>query len=505
MLHLYRSTFDGEIISASSWKDSISIAKDLSGLKPLLPEGVDLEKNPDLISWAANAAAVNLVNKNDDCVSTKTAIYLAEGMANKYVNIEHKKEKVVGHIITAGFSSFEDSQILSREEIEDTLDVFNMCGGGVIYRSVNQGLADFVVSASDPKSKYHGAASLSWEVSFNGYDIMLGSKYVKDAEIISDPKAKKELSKYLRKYGGSGMTDKNEPVYRLINGKPIFLGVGVVNRPAGNVKSILAINNEKSSATISLSTLLSKKCVKPNNVTNIKHMDIEQTIEEMAANVKLLVSENKSEEAQASMRKTLEAAMKEANKEYIAERDKARAEKEASEARYVELSAQMEKVSCKIMENERKMYEMEEQSRAAKTMIRYNERMAAMDEEFDMDDEDRSIVASKVKSLDEKDESFAAFIDEMNKLWKHKNKVAKASFEEARKKEIDEEVEKKLAELSTASQVKEGEEGKAVDDALDKAVASEKGVIPNNNEGASSNPSFAERFAKAFKVKISQH
>jgi len=121
-----------------------------------------------------------------------------------------------------------------------------------------------------------------------------------------------------------------------------------------------------------------------------------------------------------------------------------------------------------------------------------------MDEEYEMDDEDRSVVASEIKALDEKDESFAAFKEKMGKLWKHKNKTAKASFESEKKAEIEKLVAARLEEITKASTVKTGDEDKAVEDALDNAVASKDGVIPNNNESSSTAETLIERYKKSF-------
>lgn len=166
-------------------------------------------------------------------------------------------------------------------------------------------------------------------------------------------------------------------------------------------------------------------------------------------------------------------------------------------------------MSDKMVKAERKMYEMEEQSRAAKTMIRYNERMAAMADEYEMDEEDCAVVASELKTLevkdeDEKDEAFVAFKEKMGKLWKHKNKTAKAAYQKELDEKINAEVTKKLAELATASSVKTGEEGRAVDKALEDAKATEEKSVSNNNENTGAEKSLADRFGSALKVKISQ-
>jgi hypothetical protein len=513
MVPFLRTTFESEIISASSWKDSEISRASLEGLRGLIPEEVDLQKNPDLISIAFNGSVANLCNKNDDCVGTAESIILAQTAFHKSLNLEHKSEKIIGHLITSGFSTFGDNKILTEDEAREMVEPFNVSFGAVVYRKIYPELGNLIMSSTDPKHKFYKKISSSFEVAFNEFHIAIGSDKLHEAEIVSDPKKIAELRKYLRKYGGSGQTPQGEKIYRKIIGANILtVAHALVSRPAASVSGLIADNGkQKSTATISLFAPKEKKCVIIDKTPNLllKNMDIEETIQEMAASVKALVSENKNEEAVASVRKTIESAIKEANKEFIMERDKARCDREASEAKLTELYAQVEKMSTQMSNAERKMYEIEEQSRAAKTMIRYNERMAAMQDEYEMDEEDCAVVASELKTLevkdeDDKDETFAAFKDKMGKLWKHKNKTAKATYQKELDDKINAEVTKKLAELSTASTVKTGEEGKTVDKALEDAKATEEKSVTNNNENIGTEKTLAERFGSALKVKISQ-
>ena len=111
----------------------------LENLSSLIPnEEVDLNENIDLLGVAFNAAVVNRFNKNDDGIDTETALRIAKLFKHKPTNIEHKKEKVVGHILTAGFSRYGDSQILTPDELNNYSEVFNISLGAVVYKFVNK-------------------------------------------------------------------------------------------------------------------------------------------------------------------------------------------------------------------------------------------------------------------------------------------------------------------------------------------------------------------------------
>ena len=73
----------------------------------LLPEGFDPDQNIDVLPVVFNLAKVNEFNKNGDGIDAKTAIAAIKRFINKPINIEHKKDKIVGHMINASFSERE--------------------------------------------------------------------------------------------------------------------------------------------------------------------------------------------------------------------------------------------------------------------------------------------------------------------------------------------------------------------------------------------------------------
>ena len=115
--------------------------------------------------------------------------------------------------------------------------------------------------------------------------------------------------------------------------------------------------------------------------------------------------------------------------------------------------------------------------------------MASFDEEFDLSDEDRQVLATDIKDLNE--ESFAAYKNKMAVLMKEKNKAAKKAKEEEMKKakasEIKEEVVASTSSEQSATEV--------VDEVLDNSNV-EKNSIPNST--ATADVSLREKYSKAF-------
>ena len=117
--------------------------------------------------------------------------------------------------------------------------------------------------------------------------------------------------------------------------------------------------------------------------------------------------------------------------------------------------------------------------------------MQEIDEAFELDDEDRQVLAEDIKNLEESEEAFAAFKKKLGVMWKSKDKKAKQEKEKEMKAAIDAEVEKRILELKSKASA-------SVEDALDKVQTSEVG-IPNNNEQSSQAPkSLIEKFKGAF-------
>ena len=113
---------------------------------------INTEKNVDLLPVAFNAAVINRVNKNGDVIDTATALAVYKDFINKPINIEHNRERIIGVILTAGFSEFGSDLPLSEEQIKDVTKPFNITLGGVLWKISNPSLAATIEDSSDSTS-----------------------------------------------------------------------------------------------------------------------------------------------------------------------------------------------------------------------------------------------------------------------------------------------------------------------------------------------------------------
>ena len=509
--HLYTASFDSPILAYTREEESFISSASLKNLRPLLPQDIDFSQNIDLLGVAFNAAVVNQFNKNDDGIDSALAAEIIQNFRHKPANIEHNKENIVGHIINAGFSEYNDSnKIISTETARDMKDPFNIALGAVVYKQVNKDFVKLIERSVDELDTLHEAISASWEIGFSAYDILVGSKNMKDAERI-DPKHFDEIKPMLKAYGGNGAMKDGTKVYRLLKGEIFPLGIGFTTKPAADVRGLYSENASSNSITFKdkrdakvyfdiKNNIFSKKNeplishLQNDDVKNKKetNMEIEKILAELRG---LLIEKKFSEEAVANMTETFAEAIKKKDEEYRESLTKAAKEKDEMAKEKEEMKKSVKKVEDELKAAVEKIQEFEDFKKQEEAVARFSSRMESIDQVYELDDEDRKVLASDLKGLDNSDEAFASYQDKLAVMWKHKNKESKEAFEKQIQARIDEEVAKKLS-VSNASEQKTAEE--LSQEALENAKASE-GNLPNNNQSQSQQPtSLREKFANAF-------
>jgi len=241
---LYSSEFFSSASIILPDDEEYMVAKaSLSNLKNLLPANINPETSPDILYLAANGAVAGMCNANGDAITVETALEVLKLTKNKYFNVDHKKDKIVGFVIQSGASKFGESTLLSEEEAAKEI-VFNLAVAGGVWRAVNKDLVKLLIESSDPSSKNFHAVSLSWEIFFNNFDIAVGSKIIKEARILTEENEIKKYMPYLKKFGGSGKCGEDY-VYRVVkntngpeNPNVIIGGYSFVINPAATVKGI---------------------------------------------------------------------------------------------------------------------------------------------------------------------------------------------------------------------------------------------------------------------------
>ena len=506
------------IASADIDQENIKISKaSLEDLKSLIPSSVELDKNIDLVGVAFNAAVVNKFNRNHDGISTDTALAVKDYFVHKPTNIEHKKQRIVGHIVSAGFSGYGNNELLSPEELTGTSDPFNISLGAVVYRMVDRRFAELLNKSVDPDSPMHNQVSASWEIGFNDYQIAVGSENLSEAEIVTDEKQIEELSQYLKASDGRGEMDDGTIVRRLVVGNVYPLGIGFTANPAADVEGVVVSeqNNQLNmsdrrdlSATLSdeaqeiLKNILNfknnisqteKNTVKSERESNSSIMNTNQLVQEIKSVLDEKLSSEKmskdtfAEESVASISSIINEAIREKNEEYKQQLVSEKEEKAKIEAQHQELTASVEEMKQKLEAAEDKIRQFEDEKQHQESLARFNARMEAVEQDYELSEADLKIVASEVKELTEADEAFASYQEKLAVVFAHKGKehlqAEKDKFDSA----VAEAVEKRVSELK---EVKASDDTvvEATKENLEEALEDTEQVTPeisNTNEASS--------------------
>ncbi len=450
MDYLYKATFTSlaKIISQSEQDQFIAKAS-LLPLQDILPKDIYPENSPDVLYFSANGAVCGLCNRNGDALDNATALEIYGSSKNKYLSVDHDREKVIGAILYNGLTKLGTNEVISEEQAAALQEPFNMAVAGVIWKSISPMLAKYLVNIGD--SIDDDALSLSWEIAYNEFDIGIGSKNVIKAERISKEDVRfASYEKLLRGNGGEGKKDGVD-IYRIIKGNPIILGFSVVPNPAGNVKGILPILPKKDEDVVKIddsaasihkkiekseekNITLINDCVN-NNITKIMDIKSIQDIESKWEEVRKL-------ESAASIVKFLSDSIAQKSAEYVKQIEAKDNLVKTVEAQKVENEERASKLEESLAELEKEFEKVKLAAQAAEVAQKFQERMASLEEEYDFDDETRAIIASDIKVMDE--ESFAAYAKKAKVLMKEKSKAAKkAKDAKDSKKEKDDKKEDK--------------------------------------------------------------
>jgi len=465
--------------------------------KSLLPDDFDPDQNIDVLPVVFNLAKVNEFNKNGDGIDAKTAVAAVKRFINKPINIEHKKDKIVGHMINASFSEREfDFKNNDIESYANKTEPFYMNAAGLIYKQVYPELAEAIVEASDEEEESYQSISTSWELAFKDFEVAVGSKILQDSTI-AEGAEKEDLKQYIKGLGGKGKDKNGNPVNRLIVGLTYPLGAALTTNPAAAVRGIYTAEKtfgDKNIEKISLNTNINVKSDKLKNIFNMDKEQFDQLITQLSKSVASAVKEgSEAKTVTESIRDTLV----EHNESWTA---KMEVEKEAKAQAEVELEEM--KNSYKQTKEELDALKSEVEAKAAVDL--FNDRMNFIDSDYDLNEKELALVTAEVKVLGSSEEDFTSYKDKLSVIFAHKLKKNIEAQEAEIKARIDEAVANR--EEGDEDGEEEGGEDEAEEtpeEPLEAEGDEAEAALPNNNGNASEKLSLIEKLKKSFEVEVS--
>lgn len=486
---------------------------------------IDFQKNYDLQGIVFNAAVINKFNKNDDGISAATAIRSSHWYSHKPINIEHERKDIIGHIINHSFNEYKTNKSLWWVEAEN-MEPFYLTLGGVIYKMAfpefSQLLED---SANDKNDLLYKAISASWEVGFEEYVIAIGdSEDLKKCKIITpenDINLFKELDPKLKANGGSGYHN-NQRIFRLITGEITPLGIGLTTNPAADVQGVLTYdtsywgsfeedsyaknkkneeNEENFSQSSKKSVLNKNNCINTMNEEKILEL-LEKLIGEAATKNKL------SKEAVAAVTDTIQDAILTKNEEFVKEKEAlikekdilATQEKEAKD-KLTQATQDIESLKQQLSDAQDQLKKLEDERSLEKANAAFSDRLEILDNIYELDDQDRKLLADELRALDITDEAFASYQEKLAVTLRHKNKEFIKKQEEELQAKIDERVNEELAkrsnnEKNSNASNNNDEQEDDIAGAMDNADHNGEEVSNANSENNDGNETLVQRFKK---------
>jgi len=190
--------------------------------------------------------------------------------------------------------------------------------------------------------------------------------------------------------------------------------------------------------------------------------------------------------------------IKKVSDQFVTEKaEKDNAVKAATE-KYEAAFAEQEVLKKQLAEVNEKLSAIQAEQESKAKQEAFTLRMAALDEEFELSDEDRQVLAADIKDLDE--EAFSAYKNKMSVLMKEKNKAAKKAAQD----KMDKEKEQEMKASTISEEVKASEEvaqvpttQEVVEQAVDNGT---KASVEIPNSAPASEPTVQEKYAKAFSL-----
>ena len=493
--HKYTTTFSSVVKPVvSEEKDKYLALASMVELEKFLPD-IDVEKNVDLLPVAFNAFVANRVNKNGDVVDTDTAIAMYENFVNKPINIEHNRKSIVGTILTTGFSRFGSDEPLTENEVKDLKEPFNVTLGGVIWKIADENLADKIESSSDPTSEDYMSISASWELGFSDYNLVVlegEEKNIENGLEISDPD---EIDKHMDKlkgFGGKGKFDDNSSIYRKVVNNVVPLGIGLTESPAADVKGVLTENGVTEQKTLAEESL-EEETISQNTNKTVKTNKVEAMKIE---NLKDITEESLQTLTASAIHEFIQESLKKASEEYSSQKTEQEESLNDAREKHETLSKEHDSLKTKLEDVVAQLEKLEAEKAEKEKLEAFNQRMASFDERFNLNDEDRKVLASQIKDLDE--EQFTDFDKSVSVLLSSK---ARSDEDEAPAVEAApaETVADAPAETPTEEPAPAEVSASVVQEVVEQAVDNAKDEIVNIPTSApAEEPSVMERYGKAF-------
>ena len=181
------------------------------------------------------------------------------------------------------------------------------------------------------------------------------------------------------------------------------LGIGLTSNPAADVQGVLTEKGTEEHKALAEENL-EKETISQNTNNTVKTKKVEAMKIE---NLKDITDESLQTLTASAIHEFIQESLKKASEEYSSQ--KTEHEESLNEARekHETLSKEHDSLKTKLEDVVAQLEKLEAEKAEKDKLEAFNQRMASFDERFNLNDEDRKVLASQIKELDE--EQFADF------------------------------------------------------------------------------------------------
>lgn len=427
----------------------------------------DLKDNTNFLYLHADLCNAGIRNKNGDCMLIEDAVKIYKKFEHTFVNTEHSND-IRGFILKANLTDIESKKNLTEQEALALNKPFNISIGFLIWTNVDDSFTSLIKKIADSDGEPNELLSLSLELSFNDFFIYRGeSSNIFEGEIIKSDEDIEKLYKNLRAFGGDNKDSDGNSLGLIATGDDLMPGgCGIVVCPAGFVSGISSKikakedkndnddlndddlndddlnNNDSHDEDEHNEDCCCEKCKEQkeaNNNLNIKGSQLNninvKTFSMKINNISDITEENLKEIKACEVVTFLSDELGKLSEEH-AKAMEAKASELESLAKEKELaSAEVATISANLEKVQNELNEIKASQEAQAKEASFNDRMSALDEEFELSDKDREIIASDIRDLS--DEEYGVWKKKFDVFASAKNKeVIKSAEDKEKKKEI---------------------------------------------------------------------
>ena len=273
------------------------------------------------------------------------------------------------------------------------------------------------------------------------------------------------------------------------------LGIGLTENPAADVKGVATKKTKidvcAEEEDISENENISEKIISHQQKTDV--------IENKDSTIMEIKSINDITEA-SEVSDFIESELKKASEDFAAEKTALEDKVNAAKEEFDSLTKQHNETKEQLDQVQEALDTLQAEKIEREKLDQFNQRMSLLDDTYALSDQEREIIATDIKDLDE--EGFAAYQSKMEVLLKDKNKETLAKEEEAKASEESQEEQADTEEVvASEEEAKASEEQSLEQDVVENAVDQAENAgeeIPVTT--AAEEPTVKEKYKDAFGI-----